>query len=68
MIYIKPILQKHGKKAIDFINYLCANTRKLNLENHKGKEMVKIVRNGEEGKIYIDNELMPVLNEYLKSE
>jgi len=68
MIYIKPILKEHGKKAIDFINYLCDNTRKLNLENHKGKEMVKIVRNGEECKIFIDEELMPVLNEYLKNE
>jgi len=66
MIYIKPILKKHGKKALDFISYICDERRELNLQNHKNKEMIKIMRNGEEGKIYIHSELLPVLNEYLK--
>jgi hypothetical protein len=66
MIYVKTRLNDKGFKALDFISYLCDGKRNLNLEEYKGKEMVKIVRNGEEGKIYINEDLEPVLNEFLK--
>ena len=68
MIPIKDKLAKNGKKAIDFISYICDKTRNLNLKKYKGKDMVRITRNGKEGEIYIDRELGPVLDKFLEDE
>jgi len=65
MVYIKQLLASHNKKALDFISYICDERKNLNLDGYKGKNLVRIERNGEEGKIFIDESLVPVLNEFL---
>ena len=54
MIYIKPILDKHNKKASDFINWICDERKNLELEKFKDENIIKIDANhGSGGKIYI---------------
>ena len=66
MIYIKPELSKLNKKASDFIFHLCDERKNLGLEKFKGKNMITIDANhGSGGEIYIADELMPILNDYL---
>lgn len=66
MIYIKPLLDKSGKKAIDFINWLCDGTRNHDLKEHEGKNLISIKRNGIDGHCYIDDSLEGKFNEFLK--
>lgn len=65
MIYIKPRLQKIGKHASDFLNYLNDDRRNLNLEQFAGRNMIRIDSNsGSGGHIYIEKELLPIFEEY----
>ena len=69
MKYIKPILDKHNLHALDFITYICDERRDLNLDNCKDEELIIIDTNhGSGGKIYIDEKLEPILNDFLKNE
>ena len=67
MIYKKPELDKIGKHASDFTNYICDERKDLGLSEHKGKELIIIDSNsGSGGKIYIDEILEPVFDKFVK--
>jgi len=68
MEYVKPELQKVNKHASDFLNFLHDERRNLGLEKFAGRDMIRIDSNhGSGGKIYIDKELRPVFDEFLKT-
>ena len=68
MIYIKPQLTAKNLQASDFINYLNDDRRNLNLEHFSGRDMIRVDSNhGSGGHIYIDEELMPVFDKFLKT-
>lgn len=65
-IYAKPLLNKAGKTASDFINYICDGKRNHNLNKYSGEEMIRIDANhGSGGKIYVDRRLEEKLNEFI---
>jgi len=67
MIYVKPILEKAGKNANEFINYICDGTRNHDLWKYKDEIMIRIDANGGSGgKIYIDERLEDKLDEFIK--
>lgn len=66
MIYKKPELDKIGKHASDFLNYICDERRDLDLHGHEGQELIIIDSNsGSGGKIYIDKVLEPIFNKFV---
>lgn len=67
MIYVKPFLSAHNKKASEFINWL--EKENLKLGNFQNRAMIKINANsGSGGKIYIAVELMPILKRFLNAD
>ena len=66
MIYAKPLLEEKGKKASDFINWISDERKSLGLEKFAGEEMIVIDANSGSGnKIYIDERIKYLLNEFL---
>lgn len=66
MIYKKPHLDKIGKHASDFINYICDNRSDLDLYGHEGKTLITIdTNNGSGGHIYIDEVLEETFNKFI---
>ena len=67
MIYAKPLLAKVGKRASDFLFWLNDERKNHNLEKFKGRDMIKLERNGGGGsEIHIHCDLKYKLDEFIE--
>lgn len=67
MIPVYNELKKKGKTALEFINYLFDDRRKLNIPFCNNKNLISIKRNGVDGKLYIEPEIKDIFDEFINT-